>query len=127
MSNSGIIRYEYTRKPSKNLSQIMEIAKLEAIKSIMNQKHGAVIFKGQEILGRGYNYNFGQIIFHGKYSVHAEVDAILNAGKMKKDIKGSNILVIRISKNGMYMNSKPCKNCTNFILENGICNIYYST
>lgn len=118
---------ENEKIPSKLLRELMEQAKNEALKSTMNQKHGAILFKGTEIIETGYNYNFGNLIFHNKYSVHAEADVILNAIRSKKRIKNTNLIVVRISKTGQFVNSKPCKNCSNFIKANEIINTYYST
>lgn len=111
----------------KIIREIMEEARIEALKSVMSQKHGAIIFKGSRIIDRGHNYNFGNIIFHNKFSVHAEVSAILNAIRGKKDIRNCDLLVVRVSKSGMFVNSKPCKSCMNFINQNEIIKTYYSS
>ncbi len=114
--------------PSKSIYTIMEIAKKEALKSAMNYKHGAVIFKGREILAVGHNYDFGQQVMHGRYSVHAEVEAILNAIKAKKDIKGATMVVVRVAwrRHNKYVNSKPCDRCARCIIKNEIGTVFYS-
>lgn len=115
-------------EPSKTISEIMELAKQEALKSTMYYKHGAVIFRGRDILSMGYNYDFGQKILHGKFSVHAEVDAIMNAIKAKKDIKGATMVVVRVAykRDNKYVNSKPCENCARCILKNEIGTVFYT-
>ena len=116
------------KNPSKTISTFMELAKQEALKSTMNYKHGAVIYKGQEIISTGYNYDYGQEILHGKYSVHAEVCAIMNALKAKKNLEGTTMVVIRIAwkRNNRYVNSKPCENCANCIIKHKIGTVFYS-
>jgi len=116
-------------KASKSIENIMALARNEALKSIMYYKHGAVIFKGKEIISTGFNYDFGQQIRHGKFSVHAEADAILNAIKTKKNIKGASMVVVRVAwkRNNVYGNSKPCKSCTEFINKNELGPVFYTT
>lgn len=116
------------KPPTKSIISVMEIAKKEALRSTMHYKHGAVIYRGKEIISVGHNYDFGQTTLHGKYSVHAEVDAIMNATKAKKDIKGATMVVIRIAwkRHNKYVNSKPCNNCTNYIIKNEIGTVFYS-
>lgn len=118
-----------TKEPTKLIFTMMEVAKQEALKSVMNNKHGAIIFKGHEVISTGHNYDFGQQILHGKFSVHAEVDAIMNAIKAKKEVKGANMVVIRINwrANNEYINSKPCNNCAKCIINHGIHKVFYSS
>lgn len=116
-------------RPSKSVENMMEIAKKEALKSVMFYKHGAVIFRGQEVLSAGHNYDFGQHTLHGKFSVHAEVATVMNAINAKKDIKGASMVVVRIAwkRNKEYVNSKPCNNCANFIIKNELGTVFYTT
>jgi len=115
-------------RPSKTITEIMELAKIEALKSGMYYKHGAVIFRGKDIISVGHNFDFGQQIIHGKFSVHAEVDAIMNASKAKKSVKGATMVVARIAwmRNNVFGNSKPCDNCAEFIIKNKICTVFYT-
>jgi len=100
----------------------------EAEKSKLHFKIGAIIFKGNSILSRGYNKISHNKKLHPKFmkwvgSVHAEQDAILSANV---SLKGSNILVIRINKNYILKNSKPCKYCMKYLKYVGIKKVYYS-
>tara|TARA_B000000477_G_C6075700_1_gene220831 strand:- start:779 stop:1117 length:339 start_codon:yes stop_codon:yes gene_type:complete len=96
----------------------------EAKKSCMVKKHGCIIIKNNKIIGKGYNeYIKGM---NNIYSIHAEKKAILNA-KKNNDIKNSVLYVVRINNNNELDKSCPCLKCRNFILENNISKIYYSS
>lgn len=50
------------------------------------------------------------------------------ANKQKgKNRKRYAILVVRITKNGLLINSRPCNNCINYMRCAGITKIYYSS
>ena len=101
----------------------------EAEKSTHHFRVGAVIFQKKIIISSGHNYRLKSIKNHHpmfrkrKNSVHAEVDAIIRA---KTNLKGSSILVIRLSANGELALSKPCEYCMTYIEHVGIRDIYYS-
>jgi deoxycytidylate deaminase len=169
---------------SKKQQMICDLAQELAKKSDMEKsKHGAVIVNGKKIIGMGYN----RYCQNKKcYTIHAEVDAILNAIKKygKESLYNSELYVIRISKEDHITRqsrhdcsrhdcsrhdysrhdysrhdysrhdysrhdysrhdysrhdcsrhdcsrhnlrmSKPCENCTNFIIKNNINIVYYS-
>lgn len=93
-------------------------------------KIGAVIFKGSRILGYGHNAirSFNKI--PSKYkkwenSLHAEQKAIFSCSDLTK-LKGSSILVIRISKSGKMRMAKPCDMCEATIKHFGIREVLYS-
>lgn len=44
-----------------------------------------------------------------------------------KKVKGATLYVVRVNKDGTLGNSKPCKNCTKFIVKLGIRKVIYST
>lgn len=116
---------------SKLIEGYMEIAMCEALKSGMSNKHGAVIFRGRELLSVGYNRNImpgSSCYFKKKYSIHAEVDAIMKALKAKKSIKGATMIVVRIAwkNDNRFILSKPCDNCANCIISNEIGTIFYT-
>lgn len=110
-------------------NNLIHLAIEEAKKSDHKQKVGAVIFDKKRILSKGHNTCQKSVKkLHPKfqrfrYSVHAEVDAIIKA---KKDLKGTSILVIRLNKNNQFKLSKPCANCMNYIEYVGIKKIFYS-
>jgi dCMP deaminase len=108
---------------------LINIAIEEALLSDHKQKVGAVIFNKKIIVSKGHNTKQKSIKkFHPRfqrfpYSVHAEVDAIINA---KRDLKGFSILVIRINNSNQFRLSKPCNDCMKYLNYAGIKKIYYS-
>uniref|UniRef100_A0A6C0LD28 CMP/dCMP-type deaminase domain-containing protein n=1 Tax=viral metagenome TaxID=1070528 RepID=A0A6C0LD28_9ZZZZ len=121
---------------------------LSAEKSNLNvANHGAVVVYRGKIVGRGYNkYCVENKNKVNRWSVHAEVDAINNALRKisPDDLRKSSLIVVRKLKEGTQILNKqtltkseslvceeigysaPCKNCTNFILRNGLRACYYS-
>ena len=105
----------------------ISLATKEADKSTCRQKHGAVIYKKNKIISKGYNkykthprapsYRFP--------SIHAEVDALLKINNL--NISGASLAVVRINKKNHLMNSKPCKKCMNEINKAEIKYVIYST
>ena len=99
-----------------------------ALKSNMQQKHGAVIVYKNKILATGYNVRCDYM--NENYSIHAEVSAITKLFYNKKLLELCDIYVVRIAGTpyeNCLKNSKPCKSCTNFIKKHNLRNIYYST
>ena len=111
---------------------------LEAAKSAENSlqplsglpfAHGAVIIHRGKIIGRGFNKMCVPCVNRvNQYSIHAEVDAIQDALRRvhKNDLKKSTLLVVRLSKCGNTLNSKPCEDCKNYISQMGIKIAYYT-
>lgn len=102
-------------------------AYLIAEKSSMLQKHGAIIVYKNEIIASGCNYMCNHLCHN--YSIHAEVAAITQMFYNKKLLELCDIYVVRISNSldNCLRNSKPCKNCSNFIKKYNLRNVYYST
>lgn len=105
----------------------------EAIKqasySTYKYKIGAVVFKGQRIIGSGYNGVRSNSI-HPKYkthinSLHAEQMALLNLDWDR--LRGYSIFVARINNKGLFRLAKPCEMCQKLLLYVGIKKIYYTT
>jgi len=114
-------------KPNKTQLYFFDLAKQEAQKSPMRKsKHGAVLVQGGKVLFKGYNYDFGQKMMHGQYSLHAEVNVILQGTRAKLNFKGVNIYVVRLGHDGKLWSSKPCKNCQKLINKCCIDNVFYS-
>ena len=111
------------------MNRWMKRAVSEAEKSTYKIKVGAVVFNKNSFVSCGHNYGNRSIKkHHPKFritpnTVHAEVDAIINA---KTDLKGMSILVIRINNNGEFRMSRPCQHCMAYLKHVGIKNIYYS-
>jgi len=95
---------------------------------ILKSRHGAVVESGGRIISRGKNSFKARGFFRprailGICSRHAEVDAILRAGK---SARGSDLYVARVSKSLKEVLSKPCADCAAFIARAGIRKVYYT-
>ena len=121
----------HTRRPQVDINSVKKKHQVyidEAIqlarKSPMIKKHGCVIVRKNEIIGRGFNYRTDTL--KQQYSIHAEVDAIYNAKKIQSNLEDCTLFVVRIS-NDKLAKSIPCENCQKCILEHRIGKIYFST
>ena len=124
----------------KELEYIIEAVKI-SFKSNMRSKHGSIIVKNGKIISQGYNRYVGINWSHnseikgknrGKYSIHAEEDALRNADPMK--LSGASMYVIRWGsdpKDPLFLNSMPCPKCEKKIRKamerHGLKNVFYST
>lgn len=136
-------RYEIVgRKFShlKELGYIVEAVKI-SYKSNMRSKHGSIIVKNGKIISQGYNRYVGINWSHnseiqgkgrGKYSIHAEEDALNKVDPMK--LSGASMYVIRWSScpgDSLFMNSMPCLKCEKKIRKAmeryGLKSVFYST
>jgi tRNA(Arg) A34 adenosine deaminase TadA len=107
----------------------IEEAKNQAFNSEMQSLHGAVLVHRGKIVGKGFN----KYVFHSSnnkdtFSVHAEVCAIENA-LLKvplEEVKKCDLVIIRVNRNGDFLNSCPCKKCQQYIKNIGIKTTYYS-
>ncbi len=102
--------------------KIIREAYKTAQKAQSDFKHGAIIYDKNTIIAKGFNiprksHPQGSGIFS---SVHAEVMAILNAVKTRKDLSKLEILIIRINKRNQFLLSKPCEDCMNLIKRLGL-------
>jgi tRNA(Arg) A34 adenosine deaminase TadA len=101
----------------------------EAEKSDYRIRMGAVIFNKKKIVSKGHNHtNSLQRKLHPTFqewpdSIHAEVEAVLKA---KQNLKGYDLLIIRINKKKQFRISKPCPHCTALLNHVGIRNVYFS-
>lgn len=100
-----------------------------------NYRLGAVVFSytpklnGEidiSIESTGHNsYNSHPLVKFYKYPhIHAETHSIINAGI--NYVKGCNVLVTRIQKNGKITMAKPCSCCMALMKEAGIEEVYYT-
>lgn len=124
----------------KELEYIIEAVKI-SFKSDMRSKHGSIIVKNGKIISQGYNRYVGINWSHnseiqgknrGKYSIHAEEDALKKADPIK--LSGASMYVIRWRADPgdpLFMNSMPCLKCEKKIRKAmekyGLKNVFYST
>lgn len=91
----------------------------EAQKSDLRCKHGSVIVKDGKIVAKGYNKYTGYdrnggAYANGKWTVHAEADAIHNY--TKSNMKNADLYVLRFhDKTNEISNSAPCHSCKELI------------
>ena len=105
-----------------------------AMKSTVNNKHSAVLIKNDIIYKSAYNKFIKEITIRKNnntyihyLTIHAEVNAICSHYGHKKNVKGMDIIVIRIDKFGVKLkNSRPCNNCILKLRKLGIRKVYYS-
>lgn len=95
----------------KYISECIRLAKKGLGKTLPNPLVGCLIVKNGLVIGKGYHKQFG--------GNHAEVNAIKDAQKNKRDLSGATL----------YVNLEPCCHygktppCTNEIIKNKIKNV----
>ena len=99
-----------------------------AKKSTMLHRHGAVIVRGNMIIGEGHNQR-STYLSHN-YSMHAEIAAIHSIprkNRNRKYLEDSTMVVIRVAGQDNHSAlSAPCANCRKEIQKLGIRRIFYS-
>jgi deoxycytidylate deaminase len=101
-----------------------------AIGAASSSKHekfkvGAAIFRRNKLVSTGYNKNKTHpASTHPYCRIHAELAALINA---RQDVKGCDMFVARIRKDGETALAKPCKYCMALLLEYGIRVVSYTT
>lgn len=114
---------------SRREKAFLSVARYLASKSGSRHRHGAVIVKGGRVVGTGYNKDRNHPDFvspeHIKThcSVHAEVEAIRDAGW---NVKGAVLYVARVNSQGKDRYSKPCERCEVIIEETQIKKVIYT-
>jgi deoxycytidylate deaminase len=110
---------------------MIELAIQQARKSTHTKARvGAVIFHKKTVLAAAYNKPFALSKrlapqFHSKLRVgiHAEAAAILGA---RTDLRGAEMLVVRIGRSGALRMSKPCPWCWAYCQYVGIKSVTFS-
>jgi deoxycytidylate deaminase len=107
----------------------LSVARYLASKSEARQRHGAVIVRGGSVVGTGFNKdrnrpdNVSPEHIKSHCSVHAEVEAIRDAGW---NVRGAVLYVARVNAHGEDRYSKPCDRCTVVIEETQIKKVIYT-
>ena len=108
---------------SKSEKAYLSVARYFATKSKARRMHGAVVVKSGRVIGTGFNKDRNNPYYvspeHIKThcSVHAEVEAIRDAGW---NVKGAVLYVARVNRRGEDQYSKPCIRCQVVIEETQI-------
>lgn len=124
------VTMQFTKKNTlgkKSLQEQLEILTKMASNSTIHYKHAAALISGNMIYSAGIN----KFIKQSKKpmlrkTIHAEINVFEHFPK--KNIKGMvlDILVIRINKNHILKNSRPCNQCIEKLQKIGIRKVYYS-
>jgi deoxycytidylate deaminase len=119
-----ILRRNYKSNFEDELKKLIKIASFSAI----SYKHAAALIYNNTIYSSGINKFIKTIKTkdnktHYK-TMHAEINVFENFPK--KNVKGMDILVIRINKSNILKNSRPCNQCIDELLKIGIRKVYYS-
>lgn len=113
----------------------LKLAESVALSSDYKRIHiGCCIIKKKEIISTGFNKNkthplqfkYNKFLSYDvkKPKLHAEMDALIKAGK---DAKGGTLYIFRRGNDNLYRISKPCKACMKFIRDSGIKRVVYTT
>lgn len=96
----------------------------QAMKSNMQHKHGAVIWKSKTILGAGYNYHIAAPNKSSRrLSIHSEKDCL--NGIRGDYIRGSSILAVRVTRTGQLSHGSPCVGCKKLLKRKGVAKIFW--
>jgi tRNA(Arg) A34 adenosine deaminase TadA len=114
------------------LSEALELARKNEVEGL--PKMAAIISKRKRIIATGLNSRKTHPMMqrftdnHLKVCLHAEIAAITNALKThtEKQLKGSQIFVARVLKDGSRGIAKPCAVCQKALDEYGITSVYWT-
>lgn len=99
---------------------------------------GAVIVDGKDIVSVGVNgrkshplqakYNSQRFVDDtADHLLHAELDAIIKAGALRKRLSRPSIYIYRLLRTGATSKARPCKGCMRAVKDSGITELYYTT
>jgi tRNA(Arg) A34 adenosine deaminase TadA len=98
-----------------------------AQQSTYRWKHGAVVAKGNKVLGFAPNkFRNAPAVDEHNVSDHAERATLRELLKVRDDLRGCTIYIARINKSGSTMISRPCPDCMSAIIAAGIKEIVYT-
>jgi tRNA(Arg) A34 adenosine deaminase TadA len=114
------------------LTEAVKLAKENEVEGL--PRMAAIISKRKRILGTGFNKRKTHPMMHRftdnhlRVEVHAEIAAIINALRTCKeeDLKGAEIFIARVLKNGERGIAKPCTICQKALDTYGITAIHYT-
>lgn len=120
---------EEPRKCTERQLRFLERARRMAMKSNMAHRHGCVIVLDDEVIATGYNHFFTH--YCHKFSIHAEVDALMKVKKRWRHLLPTcELYVVRVGPPSMdccFKYSRPCDECTRCITKMGLRKVFYST
>jgi deoxycytidylate deaminase len=114
----------------KRHTAFLNLAKYYASLSHAKKQHGAIVVKGNRIMGMGYNKNKNNPKYISEEHVkkhssrHAEWEAMRDANW---NVRGATLYVARTNRQGQDRNSEPCFLCKQKIKQMGIKKVIYTT
>lgn len=114
--------------------KFMRWATLMAKKSLSRYQLGAVVVKDGTAVGVGFNWMGKSHPIMKEFDVcrderilglHAEIHACLKVDK--KDLKGAEIYVARLKKDGTHGMAMPCTVCQKFLKSRGVAKVIFTT
>lgn len=108
-------------------SRFFNLAKKLSYKSdYQSHRLGAVIVKGNEIIGVGFNKKKTHPLSETRFNnIHAELSAVLNAGI--ESLHNCSIYVYRETKQGQPAMARPCEHCMKMLKNLSISKVFYTT
>ena len=106
---------------------ILSLAEKQALRSLHEFRHGAILVKDGQIIGSGFNKYSNHIPKNarGRSSLHAE-EAAIKKLVSSKSCENARMYVVRVASYGLA-NSKPCARCQNLMKNFGVKQCVYST
>lgn len=107
--------------------KFFDLARKLSYKSDYNaHRLGAVIARGNEIVGVGFNKRKTHPLSQTRFNnIHAELSAILNSGE--ENLAGCSIYVYRETKTGQLAMARPCEHCMQLLKQVNISKVFYTT
>lgn len=114
------------------LSEAIELARNNDVEDL--PRMAAIISKRKRVISTGLNSRKTHPLMkkytnnHLKIYMHAEIAAINNALKThsKEELRGADIFVARVLKNGSRAVAKPCPVCQKALDDFGITGVYWT-
>jgi deoxycytidylate deaminase len=109
------------------IEESTQFLKKIAIDSIVSSKHAAALISNNIIYSVGTNKFLKEIKINNESyykTMHAEITVFEKLPKRK--FAGMDILVIRVNKNLVLKNSRPCNQCIEKLIKLDIRKVYYS-
>ena len=100
-----------------------------AEKSYVNSQHAAALIYNDNILAMNVNKFIKTILIKNGESIekyYKTIHAEINLNYPRNEVRGKDIVVIRINKNLALKNSRPCSMCIEKMKKLGIRKVYYS-
>lgn len=113
--------------PMKRHTNLINRAVKIASQSTYRWKHGAVVAKGNKVLGFAPNkFRNSPLVDEKNVSDHAERATLRELLKVHEDLRGCTIYIARIDSSGQTKISRPCEDCMKAIVAAGIKEIVYT-